>query len=669
MGFHTIPHAGGRKISPLDIRFSQLKMRHLFGDGRRVAAAVPLVEAARCSSEEEAEHGAQWKLQAPFPTIEILRWRAKLRDEETGRPKVDSVSGEELYDSRAHWFTLDNRRLYCLQEAALKFWPERCVAEAVEVRVGSLTQVRELRKFRTLNRGRSVMVGSASDSVPFVRWSWREKVGVEECSDSSGPDAEARYTKVGTEKVWNADVLDYIDGMKHDDHARIEISKKISYILRRGAKALDVDMDADGWVKLEDLVMVDFVGAISMAKLLDVVEQSNKQKQRYELKEAPLGYFIRASGKRGTDHAATRRETRTVQSLAARRPVDERPLEAVHREQPGKGSKAPGGGKTSTKGATKGAEKGAVADLSTRGCTGKGKAGKASSQKAERLPAGALPREALPPGIVQPPRRSDEPKRCMDKDVGKDAPGAALAEGARPRDRITVADLAAASSGTSACRALAGPALATVAAPAAAAARKAKAALNGGGVTPQAAMAAKAAQQMQVARNMQHMQQMQAVASFSYQVQMQQQLQAMGQMRAMRQMEAQAFGYAKAMQEMQELVDQYPDAGEADEEAEVNIEDKIAKVMAAARVRSSAAGVASVSSGGSSGRAAPKAAANAATAVPAPAASIETLIAEALEAARIRGGGAVAAKPKAPSDIQAKIAEALEAAKLRSKAV
>merc|ERR1719183_2792469 len=92
--------------------------------------------------------------------IEVIRWKCKLRDSNTGRPKVDPVTGEDLYDSQEHWFTLDNRRLYCLQEAALRIWPERCVAEVAVIISGPHAHMRELRKFRTLDCGRSAKIGS-----------------------------------------------------------------------------------------------------------------------------------------------------------------------------------------------------------------------------------------------------------------------------------------------------------------------------------------------------------------------------------------------------------------------------------------------------------------------------------------------------------------------------
>ena len=44
-------------------------------------------------------YGAQWHLEAPFPPIEVMRWRCKLRDDATGRPLVDPKTGEQFLDS------------------------------------------------------------------------------------------------------------------------------------------------------------------------------------------------------------------------------------------------------------------------------------------------------------------------------------------------------------------------------------------------------------------------------------------------------------------------------------------------------------------------------------------------------------------------------------------
>mmetsp|Transcript_37967 Transcript_37967/g.88036 ORF Transcript_37967/g.88036 Transcript_37967/m.88036 type:complete len:341 (+) Transcript_37967:3-1025(+) len=149
-------------------------MRNLFADGRLIEDAAEAIKPVRRSAEEAELYDAAWKLEAPFPPIEVLRWRCKLRDETTGRPLLDD-RGREMFEQEESWFTLDNRRLFCLQKAALRMWPEQCTADVIaEVRKDR--RMREIRKFRTMDNGESIMVGSIVDGVPFERWGWRAEV-------------------------------------------------------------------------------------------------------------------------------------------------------------------------------------------------------------------------------------------------------------------------------------------------------------------------------------------------------------------------------------------------------------------------------------------------------------------------------------------------------------
>merc|ERR1719291_866222 len=71
-------------------------------------------------------------------------------------------------------FTLDNRRLVCYQRAAVALWPERAVVRVIELPPQSLTRMRQVRKFRTLDSGKTVMLGSRLEDEALARWSWRE---------------------------------------------------------------------------------------------------------------------------------------------------------------------------------------------------------------------------------------------------------------------------------------------------------------------------------------------------------------------------------------------------------------------------------------------------------------------------------------------------------------
>jgi hypothetical protein len=246
------------------MRFSQPKIKHLFGDGRRVADSVPVITLERCTKAEAAQYNATWKMSAPFPTIEIVRWHCKLRDERTGKAKIDAKTGEELYDEQERWFTLDNRRLYCLQQAAVSFLPDTCVADVAEIRLGLTSRTRGLRKFRTLDLGRSIRIGSRADSVAFVRWCWEEK---------------------GTT------VFEYLKTLQAGtkDQAVVESSKKLSGILRRREYGLigtgmNISFDENGWVKVSDLLQVgDFLDCHDAAQFFSVVTASNTDKFRYEM--------------------------------------------------------------------------------------------------------------------------------------------------------------------------------------------------------------------------------------------------------------------------------------------------------------------------------------------------------------------------------------------------
>eukprot|EP00747_Dinoflagellata_sp_TGD_P117846 gnl/TRDRNA2_/TRDRNA2_172690_c0_seq10.p1 gnl/TRDRNA2_/TRDRNA2_172690_c0~~gnl/TRDRNA2_/TRDRNA2_172690_c0_seq10.p1 ORF type:complete len:737 (-),score=179.99 gnl/TRDRNA2_/TRDRNA2_172690_c0_seq10:94-2247(-) len=286
------------RMDPLEVRFSQLKMRHLFANGRRVADAVPLIKAERCTEAQAAEYGTARRLTAPFPPIEVIRWRCKLRDETNGRPKVDPETGEELFDDQERWFTLDNRRLYCLQEAALQIWPERCVADVIEIKAAPHAQMQGLRKFRTLDLGQSIKVGSRADGVPFLTWSWREHARSLSSSYAGGGESVV-------------DVLGQLSLCKEGACEHRELSKKLSYILRARSRASPVPMDAQGWVRVSELLKMDLLGIQNVAEFYNMVEESNKQKPRYELKTSESnGAFqvlIRARGPTASD-ASRRKE-------------------------------------------------------------------------------------------------------------------------------------------------------------------------------------------------------------------------------------------------------------------------------------------------------------------------------------------------------------------------
>lgn len=179
-----------RLLSPFQVRFSQTHIRPLFQDGQSVNDAVPLVTSELYEplpeEENEVEPGATdvfgaptgsdnwWLLQHPFPEIEVIQWRCKLRKDD-GTIKVDEA-GMELYGD-LEWHTLDNRRLYCLQRAAVKFHPKEVRIVVCIVRQEDAAVTREFRKFRTLDCGRTVGIGHR-DEAEIPRWSWRKELGL-----------------------------------------------------------------------------------------------------------------------------------------------------------------------------------------------------------------------------------------------------------------------------------------------------------------------------------------------------------------------------------------------------------------------------------------------------------------------------------------------------------
>ncbi|CAE6973381.1 unnamed protein product [Symbiodinium natans] len=111
-----------RLINPLSVRFSQDRMWEEFSDGRQVEDTVWEISA------KDGGHGYDLFLSPPFPSVEIVRLRQQRREGSTG---VVNERGERLYGDES-WFTFDNRRLYCLQRAALEHWP-RTTAVVVKV--------------------------------------------------------------------------------------------------------------------------------------------------------------------------------------------------------------------------------------------------------------------------------------------------------------------------------------------------------------------------------------------------------------------------------------------------------------------------------------------------------------------------------------------------------
>eukprot|EP00747_Dinoflagellata_sp_TGD_P169647 gnl/TRDRNA2_/TRDRNA2_199154_c0_seq1.p1 gnl/TRDRNA2_/TRDRNA2_199154_c0~~gnl/TRDRNA2_/TRDRNA2_199154_c0_seq1.p1 ORF type:complete len:323 (-),score=86.48 gnl/TRDRNA2_/TRDRNA2_199154_c0_seq1:132-1100(-) len=92
-------------------------------------------------------------------------------------------------------------------------------------------------------------------------------------------------------------LLEHVKGLDPDDDERTTISKKISWILRHGAKQAGVPMDSKGWVKIGDLLKCEILDDVEKETLMSVIEASNDQKKRYELKETDDATLIKAYSK------------------------------------------------------------------------------------------------------------------------------------------------------------------------------------------------------------------------------------------------------------------------------------------------------------------------------------------------------------------------------------
>lgn len=147
-------------ITPLGVRFTQEHIRTTFQDGRSLEESLEMI-----TSEPGAEGcGYDIVLRAPFPHIEIVRWRPR-----------GSSSDRDRSRRSGHWYTLDNRRLYCLQTAAVAHWPKS---------VGAVVQILYAdpgasRKYDSDTKGKSVTISHSCKQAPIAWWDWEEAVNLE----------------------------------------------------------------------------------------------------------------------------------------------------------------------------------------------------------------------------------------------------------------------------------------------------------------------------------------------------------------------------------------------------------------------------------------------------------------------------------------------------------
>jgi len=138
-------------IDPLAVHFTQHHIRTTFRKGELVEPVIDEIESLPGTGDYDIF------LRAPFPTIEIIRWS----------PPAHMRTESNCW----HWYTLDNRRLYCLQRAAVALLPKR-VGVVVKVRCEDFGNVK--RKFDSVSLGRSVTVAHSSKEAPLFTWNWRD---------------------------------------------------------------------------------------------------------------------------------------------------------------------------------------------------------------------------------------------------------------------------------------------------------------------------------------------------------------------------------------------------------------------------------------------------------------------------------------------------------------
>lgn len=120
---------------------------------------------------------------------------------------------------------------------------------------------------------------------------------------------------------------------------REEVSKQLSWILRHGARMMGLSMNSGGWVLVTDLLVCKYFVGLSEERLLEVVDQSNAQKLRYEVCDLPEGRAIRALGPRSARcvGVATVHSAAATQQARIRAAPDARPAvaEADRQHRPG----------------------------------------------------------------------------------------------------------------------------------------------------------------------------------------------------------------------------------------------------------------------------------------------------------------------------------------------
>jgi len=216
-------------ISPFAVRFTQEHIRTTFRDGHLLEASIQEVQAL------PGTDGYDIVLRAPFPNIEIIRWSSPC----AGARCCPLREGEGRC---SHWFTLDNRRLYCLQRAAAVQWPRR-VAVVVDLLYADPGKV--WRKYDSTTHGCSVSIGHSCKGPELTRWNWQEEV--------SCPAAAATLEAVRRDDA-RASVMELLDAPEEEGSllALVRSTTPMEEVLKCGGgdcptpSTADASEDSDG---------------------------------------------------------------------------------------------------------------------------------------------------------------------------------------------------------------------------------------------------------------------------------------------------------------------------------------------------------------------------------------------------------------------------------------
>eukprot|EP00403_Amphidinium_massartii_P005046 CAMPEP_0178374938 /NCGR_PEP_ID=MMETSP0689_2-20121128/2630_1 /TAXON_ID=160604 /ORGANISM="Amphidinium massartii, Strain CS-259" /LENGTH=414 /DNA_ID=CAMNT_0019994915 /DNA_START=23 /DNA_END=1263 /DNA_ORIENTATION=+ len=133
-------------VSPLHVRFTQEKIHPFFFRRGPIVNVVPKI---RIVPRDAGGDEPELELVPPFTMIRCLR------------------KGDELW-------SLDNRRLYALQLAAMQCWPRQCYTKILATeRLPRRKLKTQYRKFQTQSEGRAVHICARYQQ--FDTWSWFDR--------------------------------------------------------------------------------------------------------------------------------------------------------------------------------------------------------------------------------------------------------------------------------------------------------------------------------------------------------------------------------------------------------------------------------------------------------------------------------------------------------------